>query len=72
MGFISQTSHVKCDEYGTFLKFEFGNIGNAGVDLAAVSWPLIGNDPTTLKALLISVRTETFLLLIRRNKAIRG
>jgi hypothetical protein len=37
-----------------------------------VSWPLIGNDPTTLKALLISVRTVTFLLLIRRNKAIRG
>jgi hypothetical protein len=42
-------------EYGTFIKFEFGSIGSAGVDLAAVSWPLIGNDPTTLKALLISV-----------------
>ena len=37
-------------EYGTFLKFDFGSIGSAGVELEALSWPLIGNDPTTLKA----------------------
>jgi hypothetical protein len=59
-------------EYRTILKFDSGHIGSASVNRALVSWPNIGNDPPTRKALLISVRIVTFLLLMRQNKAIRG